>query len=326
MGKMKLNYKGRENLRSAVRTYIASQDCDLFGKKIKLDKETIESLLFEEVVINPIKGIKVKLPVFSGNCLQCIDLSEVSFEDVSWGLLGENDSDYFGILSTLCLENGADKKAIARIGELRRAQIAKKGQAKYGVEYTYTNAVIDLSKSFEAKRGNCVNISSCFFAHNDNMVPNSLDHVAKLNIADSNVSMPIPKNIILTAVDSDLNGTDLSTKIIDGYDYIAYGYGIIKENDKARHDALGGCNIRETGISIELVPGKFKQAEQSDKLLAKLCFVYSNQWRGCYVNNKLDRSQKESAIRREELKNAYDDYEKTYIEGILDTIKKQAKK
>ena len=30
--------------------------------------------------------------------------------------------------------------------------------------------------------------------------------------------------------------------------------------------------------------------------------------------------------KREELKNAYDDYEKTYIEGILDTIKKQAKK
>ncbi len=313
MGKMKLNYESREKLRSEVSAYLAGSGLPN-GKRIKLDKETLENLLFEEIVINPTKKVVVKLPVFSGDCLQYIDLSEVSFEDVSWGLLGKNDSDYFGVLSTLVLENGADRSAIARINNLREVVQNRKGEDRYAVKYTFTNAGIDFSKSFEAKHGNCVNISSCFFYGRDdeNIMPNSVDRVVKLNIADSSVDIAIPKSIKLTAVNSDLHYISLLSRRIDAYDYI-----------QGSHEALGGCNLDGTGISIELVVGKFKQAKQAKQLLVKLRFAYKNKWRGCYINNKLDCSQRESAAIKDERRQEYDVYESDYIKRVLGIIEEQ---
>ncbi len=57
------------------------------GQRIKLDKDLLEDLLFVKKTVNEEKDIMVKLPVWSGKFLRKIDLSEVSFDNVSWTML-----------------------------------------------------------------------------------------------------------------------------------------------------------------------------------------------------------------------------------------------
>lgn len=47
----------------------------------------LEDLLFEIITLNKEKGIKIKLPIWSGDFLKKIDLSEIDFTDVSWNSL-----------------------------------------------------------------------------------------------------------------------------------------------------------------------------------------------------------------------------------------------
>lgn len=316
MEKFKLNYESREKLRSEVSKTLSDNATreNLGERKIHFDKDTLESILFEEVMINPSKGIKVKLPVFSGDILQCIDLSEISFEGVSWGLLGENDSDYFGIFGNLIVAPGADKHAIEVIKKIKE-DVAKKQKSRTG--YYKTNAVIDLSKSFEAKYGNCINISNCSFSP-ENISPNSFNHVHNINLADSCFcDIMIPKTVELTAVNSYLNGINLVARTIDAADYM-----------QGSHASLGGCFLKETGISINLVPGKFRQLTESGVLKEKdwrdaIYIAYSSDWIGCYVNGKLVLSEADHNSKRSQLKKAYADYEGDCIEKVLGTISEQ---
>ena len=347
MEKFKLNYESRKKLREDVSQEIKSkfeQKRIRQDAKIKLDKDVLETILFEEVLINPSLGIVVKLPVCSGLFLRGVDLSEVSFEDVSWGLLGKYGNDYFGILHTLLLAPGADKKAGERIEKLRESF------GDYLVNFSNTNATIDLSKSFEAKYGACVNISSCVLS-SVNIITNNFDHINRLNIFNSFVEMPIPSSIELTAYDSNLDDIDLSGRTIDGYDYL-YGSPA----------ALAHCSLQNTHISIKLVPGKFNmlgaesydfmvnvppllqiwdvfsdkektqkttesdQANEKKKIRTALRNVVYWKWEGCYLNGKLNISIPEKKEKRDIMKAEYEKEAQAYTKGILCSIKEQTKR
>lgn len=314
MENFKLNYESRNKLRNEVYAYLSNETNQkkLRGKKCKLPKEALEALLFEEVVINPSRGIIVKLPFFSGSFLRFLDLSEVSFEDVSWGLLSNYDSDFFGVLKKM-LALGVTDEAKGQIDKIRKDLHGGK------VEYLGTNAVIDLSKSFEAKHGKCINISCCCF-DGENIAPNSFNNASKMNITRSEITghMRIPENIELTAVRSDLKSLDLSSRKIDGYDFI-----------HEDHRALGWCDLRNTGISIELVPGKFHQMykdEESAKELRKgLKQAYEVYWQGCFCNGKRVSTYDERSARKSDINRAYRTYEQERINDVLDVIKETAK-
>ncbi len=61
------------------------------GKRIKLDKQLLEFLLFDEETMDKEKGLKAKVPVWSGEFLQKIDLSEVDFTNVLWSTRDNSD-------------------------------------------------------------------------------------------------------------------------------------------------------------------------------------------------------------------------------------------
>ena len=104
------------------------------GKKIHLDKELLEALLFDTITRKD--GVVVKIPVWSGSFLEKIDLSEVSFEDVSWGLLTDPKQD------------GWDEDTFNYILALSE-RLCKRPQPVYG--FGHTNAHIDFNTSYEAK-------------------------------------------------------------------------------------------------------------------------------------------------------------------------------
>ncbi len=80
---MELNNSRKEELRKNILEQLKNVP---EGEKIHLDKKLLEDLLFEEIVVVESKGLTAKLPVWSGEFLRKIDLSEVSFENVSWSL------------------------------------------------------------------------------------------------------------------------------------------------------------------------------------------------------------------------------------------------
>lgn len=100
-------------------------------RKIPIDKDILEDLLFDEIVID--EESTAKILVWTGDFLRKIDLSEVSFEDVFWSY---DEYCNGGIL----------------------------GQANY-INLSCSNANIDFSKSFESKilTGAFFNLRNCSF-------------------------------------------------------------------------------------------------------------------------------------------------------------------
>jgi len=81
---MKLNKQGKDELRAQIVEKLVNVPK---GQRVHLDKELLEDLLFEEIVYNKETGGTVKLPIWSGDFLSKIDLSEISFENVAWDLV-----------------------------------------------------------------------------------------------------------------------------------------------------------------------------------------------------------------------------------------------
>ncbi len=99
-------------------------------RKVKLDSELLEELLFLKIKLG--HGKCVKLPIWSGDFLEKIDLSSVSFEDVSYTILYDL---YIGTLNPDIYSLIKDK---INIGSSM-------------VYYGNTNAKIDFRNSFEYK-------------------------------------------------------------------------------------------------------------------------------------------------------------------------------
>ena len=81
---MKLSTKSKDELRNLIEESVTNIPEDL---KLQLDSKILEDLLFETITIDKEKGIILKLPVWSGNFLKKIDLSQVDFTNVSWAIL-----------------------------------------------------------------------------------------------------------------------------------------------------------------------------------------------------------------------------------------------
>ena len=88
---MKLNVESKNKLRAKIVEELKGVPAD---KKIKLDKDLLEFLLFDELEYTVIQEIdkpvtlKPRIPIWSGEFLRHIDLSEVDFSNVAWSILG----------------------------------------------------------------------------------------------------------------------------------------------------------------------------------------------------------------------------------------------
>lgn len=245
------------------------------GETISFDSDLLEELMFQKVVINEEQGLMFKVPVWSGSFLRKLDLSKVSFEDVSFG----NDTSIY------------DK--YLEVGQMRKIEAIMDEYYASEADYSGTNAVIDLTKLFCGKHGflalSCCNLSGLDLSGYD------LSRMEYVNFSSCNVSntgMKIPNNVRLMGYDSDLSFLDLSNRRINGTLYF----------EDYNQDNLTNCLLCNTCINIDFDFSDF----------AKLCVKYSNldkelaefngeapsndilpltqalvkNWRGCFVNGQ----------------------------------------
>lgn len=309
---MKLNKKGLNELRKKI---IELLNQSSISEKIKLDKNLLEELLFEVVILNKEDEIKVKLPIWSGTFLQKIDLSEVDFEDVSWCILDtELCSDFQLRFDDIKI---TEKRVFDKIDRIRRElideileqrELTKKEQIDFIIDFSFTNANIDLSKSFETKHGDYIFLRNCTLEGLD-LSHHNLNSLKKLYFVRSSISnteLSIPSKIEIYAKNSYLQKIDLSSRTINARDYF------LSESDFYRSD------LSETGINIILEPS-IKVIARGDTLKQ----IQETRWSGCYINGKriLTTLEKEKIAKQkaEEYAKMKDDL----FETVLSDINKQ---
>ena len=256
-----------------------------FGKRISLDSELLEALLFEKIVIDEETGLTVKFPFWSGEFLRKLDLSKISFEDVSFGFpyIPKNAiRDDMMIRLELATINFYDGETI--------------------VDYSHTNANIDLSKLFGARFG-VVTLSECNLKGID-LKNQDLSNIEIVYIVQSDVSntgLFIPSDVVLQAYESNLSNINLSNREIDGNLYIS--------QDTFPYGALADCCLLNTGISIEFDENKYINTHEKKFKQYRDCYekkdmmwyilkelyedhekryenAFSKNWIGCFVNGE----------------------------------------
>lgn len=169
--KIELSLDERNNLRKTLEKKLENVP---EGKRMKLPKELVEELLFEtnisfiddEVLRN--KGVdidkfkKAKFPVWTGDFLRKLDLSEVSFDNVTWDLLG---------ILLLFEYSGYDVNEFYELYrkndnyESTDSSVARRRNCR--VVFANTNAIIDFSKAYQISSTLGLCISNCDFSNVD---------------------------------------------------------------------------------------------------------------------------------------------------------------
>lgn len=303
---MKLSRQSKDELRKKIVEQLKEVP---EGQRVQLDKELLEDLLFEVVTLDKEKGIKVKLPVWSGEFLKKIDLSQVDFTDVSWNILA-SDIESLSIYYLECYGIKLDKIVISTLKKIKEDNdnrlLSSNG---YVVSYVGTNAKIDLSKSFEAIHGKELGIYSCDFTGLD-FSQQDLTDIKSISVYYSSLkktNLPIG-NIPFEAFGSDLSGIDLSTIEIDAQNYLSDNFS-----------NLGACNLTGCGVQIRLHADDIKDGEEKDDLIQAM----NVNWVGCYVNGKRVLSNEEKQAIATEKREKYGKMKDGIFSSTLGSVEEQ---
>lgn len=305
---MKLSNQGKNELRNHI---VEQLNKVPNGQRVKLEKDLLEDLLFEVVTIDKEKEIKLKLPIWSGDFLKKIDLSEVDFSDVSWYILSSDiERGYWLEPDVMTIPD----TVYERIDKIREDKI-KNGfglSNGYAVAYDGTNANIDLTKSFEAKYTNNIELTECNFEGLD-FSHQDLTEIAVLGLYNTNISktkLSIPSKIILYTLNSEFEGIDLSTRETDAISYFG---------DDIKNNVFSNCNLKDTGIRINLNSDDFKDSRFKEKLQDAMEY----NWVGCYVNGKKVLSNDEKEQMSVEKWNEYEKMKAEIFNSVTDSIEEQ---
>ena len=300
---MELNTESKNKLRAKIVEELKGVPAN---KKVKLDKYLLESLLFDELKYTISNGNKTttlnpRIPVWSGEFLRNIDLSEVDFTNVSWSSLGFD-------CKALAEKDSIFPREILKKIEQKRTSLENR---KYLVNYSCSNANIDLSKSFEAINIHNIDIRKCNFAGLD-FSKQELDDINGIYVIESDISgtkLHIPFTSHLEAYSSSLCGLDLSDITIDGWHYLGYLGG--------KTTNLTYCKLCGTHINIDLrlpLPQGFD---------AILCEAMRTSLINCYINGTLIKSPAKLKSEKTELQKQYQLMESEEITAVVTSIQKQ---
>lgn len=293
---MKLNEQSKNELRKEIEEAVKRVP---EGQRIHLDKELLDDLLFDTLTVNKELGIIAKLPVWSGKFLRKIDLSEISFENVSWQALGQF-ADMFIIPGIVI-----DKNFRIQIEKIQNLD------NNYVVDYSYTNANIDLTKSIEALNSNQIYIYRCNL-EGINLKSQNLDNIEVLDLVDSNLSnsnLHIPSNVGIVALGCDFSNLDLSDLTINGNEYI--------DGDGC---GLGDCCLINTGIKIKFDISDYKKLVSE---FGKQTFI--DKWIGCYLNGKRVYSVDERKNVKLQKIEEYEKMKRDIFDSTVGSIEEQIK-
>ena len=260
------------------------------GQRINLDNELLEELLFDKYVIDEEKGVIVKIPIWSGEVLRKIDLSKISFENVMLGFW--EDRDWKDII--------LDKETSSIIDKYFDYY-----DENNMLDYSYTNANIDLTKIFGANF-NKICLEFCNLKGTD-MSSQDLSNSSYIRINGCNVSdtsLSIPEHVKLVALGSDFSNIDLSSRAIDGNAYL----------DDLQSTNLPSCCLANTGIYIEFNEARYNEYNRggSEEYIQKRKDTLAKNWAGCYINGRIYNGVERPNPQKEQL-----------ISSIIESIEEQ---
>ena len=313
--------------KNLIREYIEGRICEIPDEqRLQLDKEILEPLLFETITINKEKGIKLKVPIWSGNFLKKIDLSQVDFTNVSWGIQGmDEDSPYSIDINGLDVDPTVNKRIKGIIAKGAKKYDEKEhkehteedGEEKddkitYLVDYSGTNANIDLTQSFEALNEGVIEARLCNFSGLD-FSKTDLSKCREISfdvvdLSGTKLVIPNPNKSKLKAYCSNFDGLDLSSRTINGNKYF----------DSDTSENLPQCNLHNTAINITLEPNGLDESDKED-----IKTVMERNWVGCYVNNTKIHSKEEREQYADSLKKQYDEFKDNEMNNIIGNIRNQ---
>ena len=296
---MKLNEEGKNKLRRLIEEQLVNVPD---GQRIHLDKEILEELLFETIVYKKETGESLKLPVWSGNFLRKIDLSEVSFENVSWGIQYNS----YEIGCTVYDDLNIDE------------DIVEKFESSYSrnsiVDFSFTNANIDLNSSFESKKLGYLCIGGCNFSGIDlsktNITPYSEFYDVNFSYTGFNISNAANYyNNRINFFNCNFEGNNYSNIILDSN---LFGKQVNSIN------CFEDCNFKNTRINIKYVIYPVYNGRNADilsdsheldryalfefaKLIDDGCFD------GCFIDSKIILSK---------------DYRPNFSDGLWENVDK----
>ena len=224
------------------------------GIKVHLDKDLLEALLFDKITRKD--GVVVKLPVWSGEFLEKLDLSEVSFEDVSWGLLTDPKQDGWDVDTFNYIQALSEK-------------LCSRRDFVYG--FGHTNAHIDFNTSYEAKHYHGkLSIKRANFA----CVPlkgtdiNMFSRIQYCDFTKTGISLSSLDDIKCVYCNFSMN--DLSNITISAI--------------KLNHQFIN-CIMQETKLNITCDPRELnRRPEEKKNFLERL---RDHQFYGCFINGNL---------------------------------------
>lgn len=302
---MELNNESRQELRKSVEILLnATPD----NKKIQLPKKTLELLLFDTYIVNKEKNIKIKLPVWSGDFLSKLDLSQVDFENVSWNIFKLINNRKFGIkdeYSEIC-----DFEFREKLSDLEISLDTN----NYCVHYGNTNARIDFSKCFESKYisydrnityhknsipGEALEIGNCDFRNVDlsNNDFSSLNYFSMVSCNLANTGIKFNELRLANGIDTDFSNNDLSNLVLDALDVMFLG--------KFMED----CKFINSRVHFKFDFEEFMEMLGFSKDINRATSLFHHYvyelWNGCYLNDEEIRlSDGNKSKIQEEFKNA----------------------
>ncbi len=301
---MKLSQKSKNELRKKIIEMVEKVP---YGQRVHLDKELLEDLLFEVIVLDKEQGTVVKMPVWSGEFLRKIDLSEVDFTNVTWDILSCEEEDAEILFNNIVI---SDESVYRNNNAREKRENFLKRQVGYTVDYSWTNANIDLTKSFEAIHEQSIVISECNFTGVD-LSQLDLTGIKGLYLVCSSIgktNLLIPSNVDISGCESSFEGIDLSSRTI-----YASGYFDIAE----RAD-LPYCNLKSTGINIKLCEDELDKSKYDGAFYMAMIHC----WVGCYLNGKKVLDEEPVA----NSSNQSEPTEQSFIDDVLSDLQGQVRR
>lgn len=306
---MKLDKKGKEDLRKIIEERL--QDVPQ-GQRIHIDKKILEELLFDILSFNlGNKLYKMKKPVWSGDFLSKIDLSEISFEDVSWKNPYEYNDGFDMMFYHEIEENlGGREQYLKYCKFLDLLDSKYEGEGFTPIKYINTNAEIDFKESWEYKIAKVIYISGCDFS-GTNLSKNDMS--PRVSIWHSNLSntgiIIVPGRERCYISNTNLEGIDLSAFRMNPEDMYNSGFS--------------SCILRNTGFKI--IDFSKENIEETDDPEEIIKHLKNGDYDGCYINGKLMKSKEERQETARQMRMQYQQFRDELVRSTLSDIDEQIK-
>lgn len=267
---MKLNEEEKNKLRRLIEEQLVNVPD---GKRIHLDKEILEELLFETIVYKKETGEFLKLPVWSGSFLRNIDLSEISFADVSWSIMGRN----IDILSDTFI---VDEKYGVIDNDVLNIIFKYHLKDNEIIDYSYTNANIDLNISFEAKKANEIAVTKCSFSGVDlsKFVFDSFSYFENVDLSYTNINISSCKQSNSYFMNCNFYG--------NSYSHISLP-SILFRKEADVYSCFDTCSFKGTGLNVVYTECPNELYERKDFASYQFAeLINEGYFDGCFIDGK----------------------------------------